>query len=98
MARYRGVVAGLAQEAGLDVDDAVLILIDAGFKVESGTSVVPKSTMARARAALGLPATPCCATRCEVVALAERAGKDESSARELLFSAHLLVKRRHKRV
>lgn len=96
MARYRAAVATLAKEAGLDVETTVLILMEAGFQVQSWDTVIPKSSMARARASLNLPTKPLGASLREVRSLAERAGKDEGTVRDLLFGARILRKKRLK--
>jgi len=48
-------VKELAEEAGLDVDDALILLWDADFEVDSPRDPIPKERVARARRALSLP-------------------------------------------
>ena len=98
MARHRAPVSDLAREAGLELDEALLILMEAGFSVEENDCTISKKWMSRARSALALPRRPDHALRCDVAALARRASLQESDVREALFRAGLLKKRRLKRL
>ena len=55
MPRRRSAVSALAAEAGLDLDEAIVTLWDAGIdEVEEGTDVLPATLVRPARRALGL--------------------------------------------
>lgn len=97
MARYRVTVRTLLQEAKVDADTGLLLLMEAGFEFDSIERVVPKSTVARARAALNLPRRPEGACL-QVTELATRSGKLESEVRTVLRRAGLLRKFRQKYV
>ncbi|MEX0873484.1 MAG: type II toxin-antitoxin system death-on-curing family toxin [Actinomycetota bacterium] len=86
--RKRRTVRELATEAGCDLDEALVLLWDAGFDyVDDPASYVPKSDLARAQSALGV------ATRRELRTRAywrELLDLDDSGLDELLESIGLL--------
>lgn len=98
MVRYRTSVRALAQEAQLDPDIALLVLIDANIKVGSFDDTVPKSALGRARRALELPSRPTHTGDSTVTQLAAECDRPEHDVRDLLSRAGLLRKRRLKRV
>ena len=98
MARHKATVRSLAVEAGLDVEVALLTLMEADFDVHDARYVLPKSRLNSARVSLGLSSCPKAASITEVSSLARRAGLDEAATRDRLIEAGVLRKRRLKRV
>ncbi len=97
MTRARITVGQLAEEAGLELEDALLRLKDAGFDFDSD-DWVPKKHVAKVRQLLGLAATPVKARALLVSSLAARSGLTEAETRTRLRDAGVIRKRRLSRV
>jgi prophage maintenance system killer protein len=98
MARHRETVRSLAKEASVDIEDVLIALLDVGVECGDDMAVIPKGSLARVRARLGLPASPPGSGRRGIAALAQRAGVSEDVARKKLAHAGLLAKLRIKKV
>lgn len=87
MSRARVTVSKLAQEAGIDSETALLILLALGVKTRSAADYVPRSKLNVARRSLGLGS----ARESRLVAeLARRASLSEDEARGRLLEVRLL--------
>ncbi len=98
MTRARITVGQLAEEAGLELEDALLRLKDVGFDFDSADDWVPKKYVAKVRQLLGLAATPVKARALLVSSLAARSGLTEAETRTRLRDAGVIRKRRLSRV
>jgi death-on-curing family protein len=98
MARHRETVGSLAKEASLDIDDVLIALLDVGVECGDETAVIPRGSLARLRARLGLSSSPPGAGRRAIADLARRAGMSEREARKKLMNAELIAKMRLKKV
>lgn len=98
MARRLPTVEELAVEAGLDIEVALLTLLDAGLSYQSATETVWSRDLRQARAALGVAEVAVRRDLCLVADLAARAGRPEAEVRDRLARADIIAKRRLKRV
>lgn len=98
MKKHDVTIKNLAQEAHLDTETALLMLLEAGHDYLSGSQPVQKEQLQDVRRVLGLSPTVCKDDPCVVRCLAERAKRSESDIRDLLVSGKLLPKRRLKRI
>lgn len=98
MTRAKVTVKRLVEEAGLDLDVALLLLMDGNFNVKSGSDFIPKNHHARARRLLGLSAVPHASRVCLISSLSARSGIPEKEVRDRLYRKRLIPKRRLVRV
>lgn len=98
MTRAKVTVKRLGEEAGLDLDVALLLLMDGNLNVESGSDFIPKNHHARARRLLGLSAVPHASRVCLISSLSARSGIPEKEVRDRLYRKRLIPKRRLVRV
>jgi death-on-curing family protein len=84
MSRSRIALRALASEADLDLDEALILLWDAGIDVEDPEDMIPRSRVAAARRALDLPSARDLAS---VEFLARATGVDVSVATSKLHDA-----------
>jgi hypothetical protein len=92
-------VRELAFEAGLDVDEAVLRLLDAGFDTSSPEEKVWTRDIKKVRRLLGLGSSQTSqGDLLEVACLSRRAERPEADVRAVLTRAGILRKSRLKRV
>ncbi len=92
MARARISIRRLANEAGMDVDEALLQLMENGFSFNAPEDVIPKSALARVRRTLKLPAKPPSKSRVDCDDLAKRAGFTYEETEAKLLRAGILTK------
>jgi hypothetical protein len=78
-------VRKLINEGELDVDTALLALLDSKLAFESADQIVPKSLLAQVRAILTLPRRPQ-KRQIEVETLIQRTGKPGFEVRDILGS------------
>jgi death-on-curing family protein len=87
MPRTKCTAADLAREVNLDLDTALILLMDARIPVEDGRDRVPRSMVSRARRALGLQSPK---EKRSISALALKASMPEETVREALSRLGIL--------
>jgi len=85
MARRAFSVRDLAVEAGIDVDEAILTLLDAGLEIPSPREKIWSRDIKKVRHLLGVQPQPRSGDERKVTNLAHRAGRSETEVRGQLI-------------